>query len=139
MDGNRNARRIKVIDGRFQYATIAFALAIVLTGLLVFAAGTTLYYLLARAAGGAARPDLLLVILPPLLLNDLAIMLLIIVLGVLATHRIAGPVYRIEIDIERVLAGEKGVRVHTRKGDAFPDLAERVNELIERIDDTRKG
>jgi len=60
-------------------------------------------------------------------------------LGILATHRIAGPVYRIEIDIERVLAGEKGVRVRTRRRDAFPDLAERVNELIERIDDSRKG
>ena len=137
MEGNRIARRIKVIDGRFQYGSIAFALGIVLIGLLVFAAGTTLYYLLARATGGAARPELLFIILPPLLLNDLAIMLLFIVLGVLATQRIAGPVYRIEIDIERVLAGEKGVRVHTRKRDAFPDLAERVNELIERIDDTR--
>jgi len=139
MEGNRNARRIKVIDGRFQYGTVAISLTIVLAGLLVFAAGTTLYYLLAHAAGGAARPELLLVILPPLLLNDLAIMLLFIVLGISATHRIAGPVYRIEIDIERVLAGEKGVRVRTRKRDAFPDLAERVNELIERIDDSRKG
>ena len=139
MEGNRTVRRIKVIDGRFQYGTIAFSLTIVLTGLLVSAAGTTLFYLLARAAGSTAPPELLRVILPPLLLNDLAIMLLFIVLGILATHRIAGPVYRIEIDIERVLAGEKGVRVRTRKGDAFPDLAERVNELIERFDDSRKG
>jgi methyl-accepting chemotaxis protein len=139
MEGNRNARRIKVIDGRFQYGTIAIALTIVLAGVLLFAAGTTLYYLLAHAAGSAARPELLLVILPPLLLNDLVIMLLFIVLGILATHRIAGPVYRIEIDIERVLAGEKGVRVRTRRRDAFPDLAERVNELIERIDNSRKG
>ncbi len=139
MEGTRNPRRIKVIDGRFQYGTIAISLTIVLAGLLVFAAGTTLYYLLAHAAGGTARPELLLVILPPLLLNDLAIMVLFIVLGILATHRIAGPVYRIEIDIDRVLAGEKGVRVRTRKRDAFPDLAERVNELIERIDDSRKG
>ena len=139
MEGNRNARRIKVIDGRFQYGTIAIALTIVLAGVLLFAAGTTLYDLLAHAAGSAARPELLLVILPPLLLNDLVIMLLFIVLGILATHRIAGPVYRIEIDIERVLAGEKGVRVRTRRRDAFPDLAERVNELIERIDNSRKG
>ena len=138
MEGNRNARRITVIDGRFQYGTIAVSLTIVLAGLLVFAAGTALYYLLTHAAGGAAGFELLRVILPPLLLNDLAIMLLIIVLGIRATHRIAGPVYRIEVDIERVLAGEKGVRVRTRKRDAFPDLAERVNQLIERIDDSRK-
>jgi methyl-accepting chemotaxis protein len=139
MEGNRNMRRIKVIDGRFQYGTIAISLTIVVAGLIVFAAGTALSYLLAHAAGGAARPELLLVILPPLLINDLAIMLLFIVMGIFATHRIAGPVYRIEIDIERVLAGEKGVRVRTRKRDAFPDLAERVNELIERIDNSGKG
>jgi methyl-accepting chemotaxis protein len=139
MEDGGNARHIRIIDGRFQYGTIAAALTIVLAGVLLFAGGTTLYYLLARAAGSAARPELLLVILPPLLLNDLVIMLLFIVLGILATHRIAGPVYRIEVDIERVLAGEKGVRVRTRKRDAFPDLAERVNELIERIDISRKG
>ena len=86
-----------------------------------------------------ARPELLLAILPPLLLNDLAIMVLVIVVGIFTTHRIAGPVYRSESDIERVLSGERGVRVRLRKGDAFPDLAEKVNRLIERIDDTRKG
>jgi hypothetical protein len=44
-----------------------------------------------------------------------------------------------ESDIERTLSGERGVRVRLRTGDAFPDLAEKVNQLIERIDDTRKG
>jgi methyl-accepting chemotaxis protein len=138
MESNRHARRIKVIDGRFQYRTIAVSLTVILTGLLVFAAGMTLYYLLARSSGGSPRPELLLVILPPLLLNDLAIMIVAIVVGVFATHRIAGPVYRIEIDIDRVLSGERGVRVRVRRRDAFPDLAERVNQLIERIDDARK-
>ena len=139
MEYGRNARHIRVIDGRFQYGAIAAALTVILAGVLLAAGGTTLFYLLAHASGSTARPELLLVILPPLLLNDLVIMLLFIVLGILATHRIAGPVYRREVDIERVLAGEKGVRVHTRKRDAFPDLAERVNELIERIDNSRKG
>src|SRR5208337_2108332 len=137
MEDGRNARHIMVIDGRFQYGTIAVALTIILAGVLLFAGGTTLFYLLGHMSGSPARPELLLVILPPLLLNDLVIVLLFIVLGILATHRIAGPVYRIEVDIERVLAGEKGVHVHTRKRDAFPDLAERVNELIERIDKSR--
>ena len=50
-------------------------------------------------------------------------MVLIIIVGVFATHRIAGPVYRIESDIERVLAGEKGVTVKLRRSDAFPGFA----------------
>jgi methyl-accepting chemotaxis protein len=133
-------RRIKVVDGRLQYRMIAVSLSLVLAGLLVFALLIGLYYLLLyRAADGIARPELLLAILPPLLLNDLAIMVLVIVVGIFTTHRIAGPVYRLESDIERALSGERGVRVRLRKGDAFPELAEKVNRLIERIDDTRKG
>ena len=49
-------------------------------------------------------------ILPPVLINNLAIMLILIVAGIVTTHRITGPVYRIEKDVERVLSGERGVR-----------------------------
>jgi hypothetical protein len=133
-------RRIKVVDGRLQYRMIAVSLSLVLAGLLVFAVLTGVYYLAVhRAADGGSRPELLLSILPPLLLNDLAIMALVIIVGIFTTHRIAGPIYRLESDIERTLSGERGVHVRLRKGDAFPDLAEKVNQLIERIDDTRKG
>ncbi len=78
-------------------------------------------------------------ILPPLLINNLAIMAFIIVVGVFITHRIAGPVYRVEKDIDRVLAGEKGVRIALRKGDNFPALADKVNKLVERIDNPSGG
>jgi methyl-accepting chemotaxis protein len=73
-------------------------------------------------------------ILPPLLINNLAIMLFVIVIGIFTSHRIAGPVYRVESEIDRVLAGQKGVRVRTRKRDSFPELAEKVNLLIERVE-----
>jgi methyl-accepting chemotaxis protein len=132
-------RRIKVVDGRFQYRMIALSLVMVLLGLLVFAGLSALYYGLARVEGHAVDPRLLMVILPPLLLNDLAIMVIVIVIGLVMSHRIAGPVYRIAADIDRVLAGGRDVRVSLRKNDAFADLAEKVNELFEHIDGTRKG
>ncbi|MGA2975737.1 MAG: hypothetical protein ABSF77_10550 [Spirochaetia bacterium] len=128
-------RRIKVIDGRLQYLMIAISLTIIVAGLLLFAAATTLYFMFARAGTGAPASELLLTILPPLLLNDLAIMILFIVAGIFLTHRIAGPIYRIEMDIDRVLAGNRGARVHLRKRDAFNDLADKVNTLLERIDE----
>jgi methyl-accepting chemotaxis protein len=71
-------------------------------------------------------------ILPPLLINNLAIMALIIVIGIFASQRIAGPLYRLEKDLDRVLGGEKGVRIKIRKKDNFSYLAEKVNALIER-------
>lgn len=73
-------------------------------------------------------------ILPPVLINNLAIMLILIVAGIVTTHRIAGPVYRIEKDIDRVLSGERGVRVHFRQKDSFPELAGKVNRLLEIVD-----
>jgi methyl-accepting chemotaxis protein len=71
------------------------------------------------------------IVLPPILLNNLIIMLIISVLGILYSHRIAGPVYRMQKDIEKALAGDKGVRVHLRKNDKLKDLAEKVNALID--------
>jgi methyl-accepting chemotaxis protein len=131
------ARKVKVVDGKFQYRMVAISLSVVLLGLLVFAGVTALFYGIASAAGKAPSPEILLLILPPLLLNDLAIMVVAIVVGIAASHRIAGPVYRIGADIDRALAGEPGVRVSLRRKDALSDLAEKVNALIERIDGAR--
>jgi methyl-accepting chemotaxis protein len=133
------ARKVKVVDGKFQYRMVAISLSVVLLGLLVFAGVTALFYGIASAAGKAPSPEILLLILPPLLLNDLAIMVVAIVVGIATSHRIAGPVYRIAADIDRALAGERGVRVSLRRKDALSDLAEKVNALIERIDGARAG
>jgi methyl-accepting chemotaxis protein len=93
----------------------------------------TLTYTATRDIPGVNRLEL---ILPPLLINNLAIMAFLIVVGIFASQRIAGPIYRLEKDIDRVLGGEKGVRVKIRKKDSFPHLAEKVNSLIERSDKT---
>jgi hypothetical protein len=127
-------RRIKVIDGRLQYRIIAIALTIVVAGLLLFAGLTVLFLLLAGPGRGMPSRELLLQVLPPLLLNDIAIMALIIVVGIVATNRIAGPVYRIQRDIDEALSGARGVRVRLRGQDAFGELAEKVNQLLERVD-----
>ena len=129
-------RRIKVIDNVFQYRLIAVLLTVVLGGLVTFALASVV---VALAAGGMSLAALqrMYSALPPILLNDLVIMVLLIIMGIFMTHRIAGPVYRVQKDIQRVLDGEKGVRVKFRKGDSFPELAVKVNSLIERIDGTR--
>ena len=126
-----------MVDGRMQYGVIAVFLTVIVAGLIVFSALTALLSFL--VGGQVGGPSFVTGVLPYLLLNDLCIMVLVIVVGILATHRIAGPVYRIEQDIRRVLAGEKGVVVRFRGGDAFPGLAERVNELIERVERPRAG
>jgi methyl-accepting chemotaxis protein len=135
----RKVRRTRVIDRALQFRMIAVSLTIVLGGLLLFAVVAVLVTILAGGTSAAPLPERLLVILPPLLINDIAIMVLIVVVGIFTSHRIAGPVHRIAEDIERTLSGERGVRVRLRKRDAFPELASKVNVLLERIDDSRKG
>ncbi len=88
-------------------------------------------YTTTRDIPGVNRLEL---VLPPLLINDLLIMIFVIVVGIYSSHRIAGPAYRIRKDIDRVLGGEKGVRVRLRKNDALPEIADKVNQLIERIE-----
>ncbi len=84
---------------------------------------------------GLKRQD---IVLPPLLINNLLIMLIIIVVGIFYSHRIAGPMYRIETDIKRVLDGEKNVRINLRKKDKLKSLAELVNQLIKKLENTGK-
>jgi methyl-accepting chemotaxis protein len=78
------------------------------------------------------------IVLPPLLINNLLIMLLIIIVGIFYSHRIAGPMYRIETDIKRVLDGEKNVEIHLRKKDKLQSLADLVNQLIKKMEKTKK-
>ena len=141
-EGLTFARSRTLIDRRYQYRSIATWLTVVPAGFLVCAACLALYYWVLARGGGLSREAIesqLQVILPPLLVNNIAIMLLVIIWGIRVTHRVAGPVYRMESDIDRVLTGETHARVRLRRGDAFPELAGKVNELIERLDDSRAG
>ena len=54
-------------------------------------------------------------------------------ISIWVSRKIAGPLYRIEKDIESLLYGaSSGVRVHLREGDHLQHLAELVNQLMER-------
>ena len=128
-------RKIKIIDNFFQFRMIAVLLVVVVCGVAAFTLGAVIVSALGRARGYLHLGQRLLSIFPSILVNDLVIMIFLIVAGVFLTHRIAGPVFRIQSDIDRALAGEKNVRVRCRTHDAFPELAERVNKLIERINE----
>src|SRR5687768_8102294 len=54
-------------------------------------------------------------------------------ISIWVSRTIAGPLHRIEKDLESLLHGaSSGVRVHLREGDHLQHLAELVNQLIER-------
>ena len=56
-----------------------------------------------------------------------------ILIGLVLSHKIAGPIYRIQVYLQEVR--EKGVasrRLSFRDGDFFPEVAELIEELTER-------
>jgi methyl-accepting chemotaxis protein len=73
-------------------------------------------------------------ILPPLLVNNAIISAVLVVLALRFSSRFAGPVYRMSLDIRRVLAGETSVRINLRRGDEMKDLAGRVNGLLDALE-----
>jgi len=73
-------------------------------------------------------------IAPPLLINNLIIGIVLSILAVQYSNHFAGPVYRMSVDIRRVLAGEAGVRIQLRKGDEMTELAQRLNALLEALE-----
>ena len=75
------------------------------------------------------------VILPAILLNNLLLLAVLSALAVWYARRISGPMHRISSEINRVLAGEYGIRVRLRSNDEFQDLAALINRLIIRIDE----
>jgi len=77
-------------------------------------------------------------IVPPILINNLFMLIVISTIGVVYSHRIAGPVYRMNRQLRRVLDGEHGVHITLRKRDSLQGLANRINSLIAEFDEMRE-
>jgi signal transduction histidine kinase len=65
---------------------------------------------------------------------------LLLVIGaffVIFTHRIAGPLYRLEQTLDRLIGGEDVEKISLRKNDELGELASRINILISMIREKR--
>ena len=72
-------------------------------------------------------------ILPAVLLSSAVVIVLIglsaIAVTLFTSHKIAGPLYRIEKDVEEVAAGNLNTRFNLREGDEIKALAESLNYM----------
>lgn len=152
-------RKTYVIDKKFQFRFIAAFLVLVIVSLVLFSAGLAGYYYVSYVMGDNIFNEFITiskkvmkendkgeltsqtevlppvnrieVILPPILINNLIILVVVSIIGIFYSHKIAGPVFRIQEDIKRVLNGEKDIVIKLRKKDKLHELAEQVNKLIE--------
>lgn len=68
-------------------------------------------------------------------ITTLAIGLVTIVVTLLVSHKIAGPMFRFEKDINRIAKGDLKSKISIRKGDQFQELAVSLNEMIQALSD----
>ena len=69
------------------------------------------------------------------LVTTLALGAVAVVLTLLTSHKIAGPMFRFEKDINRISQGDLKSRIHIRKGDQFQELAVSLNHMIDALAD----
>jgi nitrogen fixation/metabolism regulation signal transduction histidine kinase len=59
------------------------------------------------------------------------------IITLFVSHRIAGPVYRLEKDIAEVTKGNLNVTFRVRKNDEFQSLAEALNQMVKSLRDKK--
>lgn len=125
---------------QFRYIGLVFTLALiasVVTGWTVFA--TSWHFLGEKLASVYPQGRLVYVLRATnlaLIRNLLLISPLIFIIGLLFSHRIAGPVYRIGKTLEDISKGNLGLRIKLREGDELVDLADTINNLMENFNKT---
>ncbi len=58
------------------------------------------------------------------------LLILLFISAILVSHRLAGPIYRLEKDLDRIAEGDYSVRIHFRKKDKLDPLAEKINKVL---------
>jgi len=58
------------------------------------------------------------------------VIFVIVASSIVFSHRIAGPIYRFEQTLDKLIKGERTEYIQLRKGDELSTLATKLNELI---------
>jgi len=125
---------------QFRYIGLVFGLALVaslVTGWTVFATGW--YFLGEKLASVYPQGRLIYVFRATnfaLVRNLLLVSPLVFILALLFSHRIAGPVYRIEKTVDEIAKGNLGLKIRLREGDELVSLAYMINSMTERFNST---
>lgn len=136
-----NRRKIYYIKKEFQRAFIVKFCLLVILGAVV--SGAVIYLVSQGSATTVFENSRIKIkstadfILPAVLLSTAAVTVLVglasVIVTLYASHKIAGPIYRIEKDLEKVVAGDLRVRFNLRRNDQLQALATMIEALIANI------
>ena len=64
------------------------------------------------------------------ILTILVVGVVVVIITLLVSHKIAGPMFRFEQDLEEISRGNLQKKVHIRNGDQFDSVARNLNEMV---------
>jgi len=81
------------------------------------------------SSGEEIRTNVFSVVIPPLLVLCLAIMTIISVYSLFFSHKMAGPIYRIRVSLDRMNSGDLDFKIRARQGDFFLNIVEKLEHF----------
>jgi methyl-accepting chemotaxis protein len=142
----KNRRKRFIVEGNFQTRFILrFVLVIVGATLLSTGALLAVFFfkyqygeadfqnliIMVSPEGTTDVASLFQVVLVPVLVANLLVLCIIIPYSLIYSHKIAGPIYRLEQSLDLLLRGEMDFIIVLRRKDEFKYLANKMNALID--------
>jgi len=131
-----------IIKGKLQLKYIAATLIIIIlastiTGVTIYQTGWPLMEEKLEKVYPQYRLTPIMKTIRGKLISNLILMTpLLIILSIFLSHKIAGPIYRLETDIGELSKGNLRKRVRLRKGDELKTIAGQINNLASTMDRT---
>jgi len=143
MDDKRNRRRNYYIDKKFQAKFILKFCSLILIGSVI--SGLIVYAMSRSTVTTTFENSRLTIkstadfILPAVLLSGAVVIVLIglatIIMTLFVSHKIAGPLYRMNKDVQEVASGNLKTAFRLRVGDEIRPLAASLNDMVVAIHD----
>ena len=131
-------RRVYLVDRHYQTRFMVQLFWVVLATTVSGALACTLLWWRAVSLHGqglqtALLTAALLAVAPLFFVELLLAIPIILALGLRQSHRVVGPVARFKRALQEIGEGDFTGRIHLRKSDELPDLAEAINQMAERL------
>jgi signal transduction histidine kinase len=118
--------------------TLRFLFLIIIFSLFI---GFEVYITIWPVVSGAIPQDLFDLVMNQILFRLICfifpIIFVIMTFSIVFSHRIAGPIYRLEKTLDRLINGEDVETIRLRKSDALKELVEKINSLVTMVKQSR--
>lgn len=110
---------------------------------LIFVAGCLYYIMFKLMAVQLGIPEYIAYNLTPvmykiniiLLIGSPLLLVILLVLGIVVSHRFAGPLERLEAELKKITEkGDYKHRIHLRKNDDVRPIADAINKLLDKLE-----